>query len=161
MPGFDRIVLTPFGLPPRREPASDQGHALWVLAVTLVPAPRLVLTATAFAQAYPHPRSSRAGTLAAVWAIMTGAHGSAISQGTVRGERAIVLLGRFSQPGSGRCSSLPCCHAGMRQGSRRLEKGMTKEPRNGQPNGSRQVGTRGVQGDGEGNDLIVTQARRP
>ena len=45
----------------------------------------------------PRPRSSRTGTAAAVWLIMTTAHGSAISQGTARGERAIVLLGRLSK----------------------------------------------------------------
>src|SRR5207244_1669297 len=95
--GFGRIVLTPFGLPPRRQPAPDQAQAFNVLAVTLVPTPRLVVAATAFAQAEPRPRSSRTGTAAAVWLIMTTAHGSAISQGTARGERAIVLLGRLSK----------------------------------------------------------------
>lgn len=96
MPGFDCIVLTTSGLPPRRLPAPDQAEAFGILAVTLIPTSWLILTPTAFAQADPRPRSSRTGTLAAVWAIMTGAHGSAVSPGTVRGERAIVLLGRFS-----------------------------------------------------------------
>jgi len=94
--GFGRIVLTPLGLPPRCLPAPQQAQAFGVLAITLVPAPRLVLAATALAQAEPWPRLSRTGTAAAVWLIMTTAHGSAISQGTARGERAIVLLGRFS-----------------------------------------------------------------
>jgi hypothetical protein len=100
--GFGRIVLTPLGLPPRRLPAPPHAQAFGVLAVTLVPTPRLVPAATAFAQAEPRPRPSRTGTAAAVWLIMTTAHGSAISQGTARGERAIVLLGRLSKPGSRR-----------------------------------------------------------
>ena len=100
--GFDRILLTPSRLPPRRLPASEQTQAFGILAVTLVPTPRLVLAATAFAQAEPRPRSSRTGTAAAVCLIMTTAHGSAISQGTARGERAIVLLGRLSTPRSRR-----------------------------------------------------------
>ncbi len=95
---LNRLVLAPSGLPPRRLPAPDQTQALGVLAVTLAPTPRLVAAATAFAQADPRPRSSRTATLAAVWFIMTTAHGSAFSQGSARGERAIVLLGRLSKP---------------------------------------------------------------
>lgn len=90
--GFGRIVLTPLGLPPRRQPAPDQAQAFGVLAVTLVPTPRLVLASTAFAQADAQPRSSAT----AVWFIMTTAHGSVFSQGTARGERANVRLGRLS-----------------------------------------------------------------
>jgi hypothetical protein len=93
MLGFGRIVLAPPGLPPRRLPAPDQTQAFGVLAVMLVPTPWLVLAPTAFTQADPRPRSS----MATVWIIMTQAHGSAISQGTARGERAIVLLGRLSK----------------------------------------------------------------
>jgi hypothetical protein len=96
--GFDRLVLAPSGLPPRRLPTPDQTQAVGVLAVTLAPTPRLVAAATAFAQADPRPRSSRTATLVAVWLIMTAAHGSAFSQGSARGERAIVLLGRLSKP---------------------------------------------------------------
>jgi hypothetical protein len=91
--GFSRIVLPSFGLPPRRLPAPYQTQAFGVLAVMLVPTPRLVLASTAFAQADAHPRSSAT----TVWLIMTTAHGSAFSQGTARGERANVLLGRLSQ----------------------------------------------------------------
>jgi hypothetical protein len=64
--GFGRIVLTPLGLSPRRQPAPDQAQAFGVLAVTLVPTLRLVLAATAFAKAEPRPRSPRTGTAAAV-----------------------------------------------------------------------------------------------
>ena len=87
-----------YRLPPRRLPASDQSSAFGVLAVMLVPAPRRVLAATALAQTQPWPRSSRTGPATAVGNIMTGAHGSAISQGIARGERANVLLGRLSKP---------------------------------------------------------------
>ena len=108
--GFDRLVLAPLGLPPRRLPASDQTQAFGILAVTLVPTPWLVLPSTAFAQADPCPRASRTGMAAALWNILMGTHGSAISQGTVRGERVNVLLGRLSKPGSTwSCQSiLPC-----------------------------------------------------
>ena len=98
--GLAPIFLTPFGLPPRRMPTSDQSQALGILAVKLVPTPWLVPTPTAFAQADPSPRSSRTGTASAFWIIMTGAHGSAISQGIARGERGNVLLGRLSKPGT-------------------------------------------------------------
>jgi hypothetical protein len=81
MLGFDRFVLASLGLPPCRLPAPEQAQAFGILAVTLVPTPRLVAAATAFAQAQPWPRSSRVRALAAVWFIMTAAHGSAFSQG--------------------------------------------------------------------------------
>ena len=100
--GFGRIVLPSFGLPPRRLPASHQTQAFRVLAVMLVPTPRLVLASTAFAQADARPRSSAT----TVWLIMTTAHGSVFSQGTARGERANVLLGRLSKSRSQ--SILPC-----------------------------------------------------
>ena len=100
--GFGRLVLASFGLPPRRLPASHQPQTFGVLAVMLVPTPWLVLASTAFAQADAHPRSSAT----TVWLIMTTAHGSVFSQGTARGERANVLLGRLSNPSSQ--SILPC-----------------------------------------------------
>jgi hypothetical protein len=76
-----RIILPSFGLPPRRLPAPHQTQAFGVLAVMLVPTPRLVLASTAFAQADSRPRSSAT----TVWLIMTTAHGSPFSQGTARG----------------------------------------------------------------------------
>ena len=100
--GFGRIILPSFGLPPRRLPALHQTQAFGVLAVMLVPTPRLVLASTAFAQADAHPRSSAT----TVWLIMMTAHGSSFSQGTARGERANVLLGRLSKSRSQ--SILPC-----------------------------------------------------
>ena len=109
VPRFDLGGLAPSGLPLRRLPAANLTLAFRRLAVTLVPTPRLVQAATALAQAEPWPRSSRTGPAAAAWLIITTAHGSAISQGTARGERVIVLLGRLSKPGSRRpvYTSLP------------------------------------------------------
>src|SRR5258707_8162612 len=100
--GFGRIVLPSFGLPLRRLPTPHQAQAFGILAVMLIPTPRLVLASTAFAQADTQPRSSAT----AVWLIMTTAHGSTFSQGTARGERVNVLLGRLSKSRSQ--SILPC-----------------------------------------------------
>ena len=84
--GFGRGVLSSPGLPPRRLPAADLPLAFGILAVPLVPTPRLVLPSAAFAQAVPRARSSRTGTAGALWFIVAKAHGSDISQGTARGE---------------------------------------------------------------------------
>jgi hypothetical protein len=88
------------GLPLRRLPAADLPLAFRILAVPLVPTPRLVLPSAAFAQADPRARSSRSGTARALWFNVVGAHGSAISQGTARGERTTVLPGRLSKSGT-------------------------------------------------------------
>ena len=88
------------GLPLRRLPAADLPLAFQILAVTLVPTPRLVLPSAALAQADPRARSSCTGTARALWFNVAGAHGSAISQGTARGERTIVLPGRLSKSGT-------------------------------------------------------------
>jgi hypothetical protein len=61
VPGFDVGVLATFGLPPRCLPTSDLTPAFRILAVALVPAPRLVLAAASFAQADPRARSARSG----------------------------------------------------------------------------------------------------
>src|SRR5215213_3902414 len=102
MLGFGGLVLTPLGLPLRRLPTPHQPQAFRILAVMLIPTPRLVLASTTFAQADARPWSSAT----TVWLIMTTAHGSAFSQGTARGERANVLLGRLSKSRSQ--SILPC-----------------------------------------------------
>jgi hypothetical protein len=88
------------GLPLRRLPAADLPLAFQILAVTLVPTPRLVLPSAAFAQADPRARLSCTGTARALWFNVVGAHGSAISQGTARGERTTVLPGRLFQIGN-------------------------------------------------------------
>ncbi len=99
---FGPSIQPASGLPLRRLPAADLTLAFRILAVTLVPTPRLIFTPAAFAQTDPRPRSSRTGTAAALWLKMTAAHGSVLSQGIARGERAIVLLGRLAKPGSRR-----------------------------------------------------------
>jgi hypothetical protein len=81
--GLDRFILAPPGLPPRRLPAPHQPQAFRVLAITLVPAPRLVLSSTSLAQTNPQSWSSRTS---AVWFMMMAAHGSLLSQGLARRE---------------------------------------------------------------------------
>ena len=106
--GFGLCGQAPSGLPLRRLPAANLPPAFGILAVTLVPTPRLVLPPAAFAQANPRTRSTRSGTVGALWFIVAGAHGSHISQGTARGECSIVLSGRLSKPGTRpTCASLP------------------------------------------------------
>lgn len=59
--GFAWGLLATIGLPPGGLPAADLALALGILAVTLVPAPRLVLAPAPFAQADPRARSARSG----------------------------------------------------------------------------------------------------
>ena len=115
------------GLPLRRLPAADLPLAFQILAVTLVPTPRLVLPSAAFAQADPRPRSSRTGTAAALWLKMAAAHGSILSQGIARGERVFVLLGRLSKPGTRQPFASLYAPEATRQGRKQLEKGAAKE----------------------------------
>jgi hypothetical protein len=58
MLGFDASVLAPFGLPAGRLPAADLTQAFRVLAIALVPPPRLVLASASFAQADPRGRTT-------------------------------------------------------------------------------------------------------
>src|SRR5436190_11450500 len=80
---FGGLVLTPLGLPLRRLPTPHQPQAFGVLAVMLVPTPRLVLASTAFAQADARSRSSAT----AVWLIMTMAHGRTFPRDSPGGTR--------------------------------------------------------------------------
>jgi hypothetical protein len=75
MLGFDAGILTTFGLPAGRLPAADPPQALWGLAIALVPAPGLVLAATAFAQADPQTWSAPSGRTAVLSRTLTSAHG--------------------------------------------------------------------------------------
>ena len=59
--GFDLGGQAPIGLPLGGLPAADLALALGILAVTLVPAPRLVLAFAPFAQAGSPARSARSG----------------------------------------------------------------------------------------------------
>ena len=61
MPGLGLVSLAVLGLPLRRLPAADLSPAFRLLAISLVPAPRLVLTAAPFAHAAPWARSASSG----------------------------------------------------------------------------------------------------
>jgi hypothetical protein len=120
--GFDRFVLTPFGLPLRRLPAPQQTQAFGILAITLIPTPRLVLLSTSLAQTNSRPRSAAT----AVWLIMTLAHGSALSQGTARGGALTSSSGAYRNPEAHSRANL-FFQAGTRQRRKQLEKGAAKE----------------------------------
>ena len=85
VPGFGEGVLAMSGLPPRRQPAADLPLAFRILAVSLVPAPRLVLAPAAFAQAGPRARSAPSGETVVLSLDVAGAHGSGVSQGKALG----------------------------------------------------------------------------
>jgi len=61
VPGFSLGSLAVFGLPPCCLPAAELPLAFRLLAVALVPAPRLVLAPTPFAQAGSRTRSAPSG----------------------------------------------------------------------------------------------------
>jgi hypothetical protein len=61
VPGFDVGVLAMFGLPPCRLPTVDLPPACRILAVALVPRPRLILASAPLAQANPRTRSAPSG----------------------------------------------------------------------------------------------------
>ncbi len=100
LPRFGGGILATAGLSLGRLPAAYLPLTVRLLAVTLVPTPWLVLPSATFAQTDPCTRSSRSGTARALWFIVVGAHGSAISQGIAREERAIVLPGCLSKTGN-------------------------------------------------------------
>jgi hypothetical protein len=75
MSGFGLGGLAMLGLPSCRLPLADLPEALRLLAVALVPAPRLVLAATPFAQAGPRTRLPPPGRTATFVRTLTGAHG--------------------------------------------------------------------------------------
>jgi hypothetical protein len=80
---FDRFILTASGLPLGRLPAPEQTQAFRVLAITLVPTPRLVLLSTPLAQTNSWPRSAATS----VSLIMTLAHGSIFPRDSPGGPR--------------------------------------------------------------------------
>jgi hypothetical protein len=75
MLGFDLVGLATFGLPTRLQPAVDLPLAFRILAVTLVPTPRLVLATAPLAQAFPLARVASSGVSAVLSRTLTGAHG--------------------------------------------------------------------------------------
>jgi hypothetical protein len=91
VPGFDADVLATSRLAPRCLPASDLPLAFRILAVALVPAPRLVLPSASFAQAHPRARSSCSGQTARFSRTVEGAHGSGYSQGKSSGRMLVAF----------------------------------------------------------------------
>ncbi len=75
MPDFGLGILAVFGLSPRRLPAANLSPAFRLLAISLVPAPRLVLVATPFAHAAPWTRSTSSGRALRLSLIVESAHG--------------------------------------------------------------------------------------
>ena len=61
VPDFDVGVLVVFGLPPGRLPTVDLPPAFRILAIALVPRPRMILASAPFAQANPRTRSAPSG----------------------------------------------------------------------------------------------------
>ncbi len=111
VPGFGVGVPAMFSLPPRRLPAADLPQAFRLLAVALVPTPRLVLPPAPFAKAVPRARSARSGLGAVLSLNVVGAHGrlnlpreklgenaSAFSPGAIKTRtRRLLASLKFSQ----------------------------------------------------------------
>jgi hypothetical protein len=85
VPGFGKGILAMSGLPPRRLPAADLSLAFRILAVALVPTPRLVRAPAPFTQADPRARSAPSGRAAVRSRTLTSAHGRCFSQGKSSG----------------------------------------------------------------------------
>ncbi len=96
MPDFGLGILAVFGLSPRRLPAANLSPAFRLLAISLVPAPRLVLVATPFAHA------AAVDAVDVFWpGIETFAYcgecprEARSPKGNARGECDSILLGQF------------------------------------------------------------------
>jgi hypothetical protein len=74
--GLDIVILATFSLPLRRQPAADFSQAFRVLAVPLVPTPRLVHAPAIFVQAGPRTRAALSGLGAVLSFNVVVAHGS-------------------------------------------------------------------------------------
>ena len=85
MLGLDLGGLATFGLPLRSLPAADLPLAFRVLAITLVPTPRLVLATALFAQAVPRAWAACSGFRTVLCFMVVGAHGRYISPGKCSG----------------------------------------------------------------------------
>jgi hypothetical protein len=73
--GFGGGGLATFSLPLRRLPAVDLSQAFRILAVSLVPTPRLVLASAPFVQAVPRARAARSGLGTVLFFNVVVAHG--------------------------------------------------------------------------------------
>ena len=74
-----------FGLAPGGLPAVDLPQAFWILTVTLVPRPRLILAPTFFAQTDSRARAPPTGRTAVRSRTLASAHGRCFSQGKSSG----------------------------------------------------------------------------
>jgi hypothetical protein len=74
--GPDVIILPTFSLPLRRQPAANFSQASRVLAVALVPAPRLVHSPAIFVQAGPRARAALSGLGTVLYFNLVVTHGS-------------------------------------------------------------------------------------
>jgi len=72
---FGLGILTMFGLSPGRLPLADPAETFRLLAVALIPAPRLVGASAAFAHATPRARSAPSGPAVGLSLNVEGAHG--------------------------------------------------------------------------------------
>jgi hypothetical protein len=92
--GFDVVILATCSLPLCRQPAADFSQASRVLAVSLVPTPRLVLASAIFVQTGARGRRSLAlgRRFTLTWWLPTG---GSISQRQARGECVTILPGRY------------------------------------------------------------------
>jgi len=93
--GFDVVILATCSLPLCRQPAADFSQAFRVLAVSLVPAPRLVLASAIFVQTGARARAALSGLGTALYFNVVVAHGRSISQRQARGECVTTLPGRY------------------------------------------------------------------
>jgi hypothetical protein len=83
--GFDHDILATFRLSASRVPATDLPLTFRVLAVALVPGPRLVPASASFAQAATRARAARPRQTSVALRNVEGAHGSGNSQGKSSG----------------------------------------------------------------------------
>lgn len=99
---FDLGGHATLGLPPCRLPTTNLPPAYGILAVPLIPTLRLVLASAPFPQADPQPGPSRPGTVAALWFIVAGAHGSVVlprdSPGRMRQRSPRALIKTRTRP---------------------------------------------------------------
>jgi hypothetical protein len=74
--GLGVVTLATFRLPLRRQPAADFSQAFRILAVSLVPTPRLVLAPAIFVEAGPRARATLSGLATVLSINVVVAHGS-------------------------------------------------------------------------------------
>ena len=125
----DHDVLAASGLAASRQPAADFPLALWLLAVALVPASRLVGASATFAQADAWARSPPSGQTVVWLRNVRGAHGSGHSRGKSSGRMLIAFSSSAIKTRTRRrCASLSSSREqdGERNGLKRRVGNQTK-----------------------------------